>query len=143
MNIEDDARRAESDDFANALRDAINAKPVTLSWLQRQLKARGNRVSMATLSYWRSGARRPEGVQSLAALSDIEELLGLDVGALSRLLRSTNRTGPLGPNQFPIEEEELELAVIEALQALDTPDARELAQWMQLYRSEHGDQHDD
>lgn len=60
MNIEDDARRAESDDFANALRDAINAKPVTLSWLQRQLKARGNRVSMATLSYWRSGARRPE-----------------------------------------------------------------------------------
>lgn len=76
---------------------------------------------MATLSYWRSGARRPEGVQSLAALSDIEELLGLDVGALSRLLRSTNRTGPLGPNQFPIEEEELVLAVIEAFRALGAP----------------------
>lgn len=35
-----------------------------------------------------------------------------------------------------------QLAVIEALQALDTPDAHELAQWMQLYRSEHGDQSD-
>jgi transcriptional regulator len=32
--------------------------------------------------------------------------------------------------------------VIEALQALDTADARELAQWMQLYRNEHGDQPD-
>lgn len=118
MNLEDDARRAEHDDFASALRDAINAKPVTLSWLQRQLKARGNRVSMATLSYWRSGARRPEGAQSLAALADIEELLGLRAGALSRMLRSTNRTGPLGPNQFPIDEEELEVAVIEAFRAL-------------------------
>ncbi|WP_313316586.1 FMN-binding negative transcriptional regulator [Stenotrophomonas sp.] len=35
-----------------------------------------------------------------------------------------------------------QLAVIEALSALDTPDARELAQWMQLYRSERGDQAD-
>ena len=32
-----------------------------------------------------------------------------------------------------------QLAVIAALQALDTPDARELAQWMQLYRSEQDD----
>lgn len=36
-----------------------------------------------------------------------------------------------------------QLAVIEALQALGTADAGELAQWMQLYRSEHGDQSGD
>ena len=36
-----------------------------------------------------------------------------------------------------------QLAVIEALQALATPDARELAQWMQLYRGEHGGQSND
>ena len=129
MSFEDDARRPGSDAFASALRDAINAKPVTLSWLQRQLKARGNLVSMATLSYWRSGARRPEGVQSLVALADIEDLLGLTTGALSRLLRPTNRTGPLGPNQFPIDEEELEQAVIDTFHALGTtyPDtSREL-----------------
>lgn len=121
MSDEYDERRSGSDAFAVALRDAVDAKNVTLSWLQRQLKARGNRVSMATLSYWRSGARRPEGVQSLAALADIEDLLGLDDGALTRLLRSTNRTGPLGPNQFPIDEEELERAVIDAYRALGTP----------------------
>ncbi|PRA79641.1 hypothetical protein [Microbacterium sp. MYb66] len=118
MSYEYDERRSGSETFAAALRDAVNAKDVTLSWLQRQLKARGNRVSMATLSYWRSGARRPEGAQSLAALTDIEDLLGLDVGTLTRHLRSTNRTGPLGPNQFPIDEEELEQAVIDAFQAL-------------------------
>lgn len=108
------------DGFAGALRDAINARPVTLSWLQRQLKARGNRVSMATLSYWRSGARRPEGPQSLAALADIEELLGLDDKALTRLLRP-NRTGPLGPNQFPIDQLELERAVMDVYAAMGTP----------------------
>lgn len=129
MSYEDDAYKTASDSFANALRDAINARTVTLSWLQRRLKARGNHVSMATLSYWRSGARRPEGVQSLAAVTDIEHLLGLDTGSLSRLLRSTNRTGPLGPNQFPLDEHELEQAVIDVFDALgaEYPDtSREL-----------------
>lgn len=118
MSDEYDERRSGSDTFAGALRDAVNARDVTLSWLQQQLSARGNRVSMATLSYWRSGARRPEGAQSLAALIDIEELLGLEVGALRRHLGSTNRTGPLGPNRFPIDEEELERAVIHAFRSL-------------------------
>lgn len=118
MSYEYDERRPGSDAFAGALRDAVNARDVTLSWLQQQLNSRGNRVSMATLSYWRSGARRPEGVQSLAALADLEELLGLDAGALRRHLGSTNRTGPLGPNQFPLDEEELERAVMSAFHAL-------------------------
>lgn len=121
MSFEYDERGVESDAFAGALRDAINAKGVTLSWLQQRLKRRGNRVSLATLSYWRSGARRPEGVQSLAALVDIEELLGLEDGALTRLLPSSKRTGPLGPSQFPIDEEAIEEAVKEAYAALGTP----------------------
>lgn len=120
MGFGGDTGRAGSDAFAGALRDAINAKPVTLSWLQRQLKSRGNRVSMATLSYWRSGARQPEGAQSLAALADIEDLLGLESRALSRLLRST-RTGPLGPNQFPIGQLDIERAVEDAFAALGAP----------------------
>ncbi|MDQ0727729.1 hypothetical protein [Microbacterium sp. W4I20] len=120
MTFEYDENGAVADAFAAALRDAINAKKVTLSWLQQRLKRRGNRVSMATLSYWRSGARRPEGAQSLAALSDIEELLGLEDGHLTKRLRSTKRTGPLGPSQFPIDEEGVEQAVKEAFAALDT-----------------------
>jgi hypothetical protein len=118
MSFEYDDRGSSSDAFAGALRDAINAKDVTLSWLQQQLKRRGNRVSIATLSYWRSGARRPEGVQSLAALADIEELLGLADGDLSRQLPSTKRTGPLGPAQFPIDQEDIEQAVKDAYAAL-------------------------
>lgn len=118
MSFEYDERASSSEAFAGALRDAINAKDVTLSWLQQQLKRRGNRVSMATLSYWRSGARRPEGVQSLAALADIEELLGLDEGDLSSQLPSTKRTGPLGPVQFPIDQDDIEQAVKDAYAAL-------------------------
>ncbi|MFJ4254276.1 hypothetical protein [Microbacterium sp. NPDC090003] len=115
-------------DFATAFRDGINARRVTLSWVQERLRARGNQVSMATLSYWRSGARHPEGAQSLAAVADIEELLHLESGTLTGLLRSS-RTGPLGPNLFPLDEHAIEEAVKEAFAALgaEYPDtSREL-----------------
>ncbi|HWS50619.1 MAG TPA: hypothetical protein VN241_06385 [Microbacterium sp.] len=118
MKTEKGRREAVAEAVAGALRDAINARGVTLSWLQEQLKARGNTVSMATLSYWRSGARRPEGAQSLAALTDIEELLGLAEGTLTRLLGRSNRTGPIPSARFPIDEIELERAVMDAYSAL-------------------------
>ncbi|WP_309104017.1 hypothetical protein [Microbacterium sp.] len=118
MKTEKDGREAGAEAVAGALRDAINARGVTLSWLQEQLRARGNTVSMATLSYWRSGARRPEGAQSLAALADIEDLLGLEERALTRLLGRSNRTGPIASAQFPIDEIELERAVMDAYSAL-------------------------
>lgn len=127
-SIENGIRRA-ADSFAGSFRDAINARGLTLARLHELLRNRGNSVSMATLSYWRSGARRPESAQSMAALSDIEELLGLERGALTALLGATNRTGPLGPSQFPLGEEELERAVKEAFAALgaEYPDtSREL-----------------
>lgn len=121
MSIGSGARDAGVDDFAGALRDAINAKSMTLSRLQEKLRARGNRVSLATLSYWRSGARRPEGVQSLAAVADLEQLLDLDQGSLSGFLGPTNRTGPLGPMRFPIDEQDIERAVREAFEGLGAP----------------------
>jgi hypothetical protein len=124
MNMESSFSRSRADEFASSFRDAINARKVTLAWLHEQLRRRGNSVSMATLSYWRSGARRPEGPQSRAVLDDIEHLLSLDRGALTGLISGTNRTGPLGPNQFPIEELALEQAVKDAFAALgiDYPD---------------------
>ncbi|WP_431075078.1 hypothetical protein [Microbacterium phyllosphaerae] len=128
MSMESGIRRY-ADVFAASFRDAINARGLTLARLHEQLRARGNSVSMATLSYWRSGARRPEGAQSMAALSDIEQLLHLEPGSLTALLGTTNRTGPLGPNQFPLDEQELEQAVKEAFAALgaEYPDtSREL-----------------
>ncbi len=118
MSMETDPRGTRTDAFAAAFRDAINARRLTLARLHEQLRARGNSVSMATLSYWRSGARRPEGAQSLAALVDIEQLLDLDDGALTRLLGASSRTGPLGPVQFPVDAEDLERAVRAAYAAL-------------------------
>lgn len=94
--------------FAEALRDAIQSRGVTLARLHERLLDRGNPVSMATLSYWRSGARRPEGAQSLAAIAEIEQLLNLDPGDLLDRLGPTMRTGPLGSTSFPFDEEELE-----------------------------------
>lgn len=121
MSSRSERRSSRADAFTSALRDGINARGVTLAWLQEQLRMRGNTVSMATLSYWRSGARRPEGAQSMAALGDIEELLALADGALTGLLGATKRTGPLGPVQFPIDEADLERMVKEAFAALGTP----------------------
>ncbi|MBO0980207.1 hypothetical protein [Microbacterium sp. SD291] len=121
MSFEIEPRGTPSDPFASALRDAINARDATLSWLHDQLRGRGNTVSMATLSYWRSGARRPEGAQSIAALADIERLLDLTDGTLTRLLKTSKRTGPLGPVQFPLDASDLERAVKDAFTALGAP----------------------
>ena len=107
--------------FAEALRDAVLARGVTLAWLNKRLRENGNAVSMATLSYWRSGARRPEGAQSMAAIADVEALLRLDSGALSSLVGPSQRVGPVGPPAFPLHEGVLEDAVTEVFHALGAP----------------------
>lgn len=104
--------------FAARLREAIAARGVTLAWLHKQLVDRGNPVSMATLSYWRSGARRPEGAQSIAAIGEIEGLLNLEPGDLRSLLGATQRTGPLGTQDFPLGKEVLEDRVREVFRAM-------------------------
>jgi hypothetical protein len=119
-----DATRNEDEGstLPQLLRRAIAARGVTLAWLHERLTAHGNPVSMATLSYWRSGARRPEGAQSLAALSSIEDLLHLPSGALTRHLGPSARIGPVGAPRFPLmQETSIEEAVIEAFAALDSP----------------------
>lgn len=72
--------------FATALREAIAAAGVTLERLAADLRDRGAPVSLATLSYWCSGRSRPERAGSLAALAELEDLLGLSRGGLRRLL---------------------------------------------------------
>lgn len=104
--------------FAETLSVAIRERRITLSHLRSRLVERGNPVSMATLSYWRSGARHPEGAQSLAVVADLEELLDLDRGALLSRLGPTLRTGPLGTTAFPFDEELSERRVRETFLAM-------------------------
>lgn len=91
--------------FAAALRAAISERGLTLARLRRQLIDDGNPVSMATLSYWRSGDRQPEGAQSLSVVDGMEDRLGLPRGHLGALLRASSRLGPVAPPRLPFDEE--------------------------------------
>jgi transcriptional regulator with XRE-family HTH domain len=77
--------------FAAALRSAIAARGLSLDRIQDHLLRRGIKLSIATLSYWQSGQRRPERPASLRALKHIEVILGLPTDALSALLGPANR----------------------------------------------------
>jgi transcriptional regulator with XRE-family HTH domain len=72
--------------FADALRVAIQVRGLSLERLQHRLKMRGAPISVTALSYWQSGRRRPERAESLMALAQLENVLGLPETALSRLL---------------------------------------------------------
>ncbi len=78
-----------------ALHAAIARRGVTLVWLKERLAERGSPVSLTTLSYWRSGRRRPEGAASLNALEEIEDLLNLLPGELLALVGDSRRTVPV------------------------------------------------
>lgn len=115
--------------FAAAFRDAIRARQVSLTWLHQRLTDRASPVSMATLSYWRSGSRQPEGAASLAAVDEIEALLGLAPGALSRSITPAPRIGAVSVAHVP-NEEEIAQAIEEitvALGATPQSDLRDLS----------------
>lgn len=118
-------RPPEPSGLASALSAAIARRGVTLVWLKERLAERGSPVSLTTLSYWRSGRRRPEGRGSLTALEEIEELLGLVPGELLDLVGDSRRTVPVGkPASF--HGDGLRTDVRETLEALGTTTVRNL-----------------
>ncbi|MGA6165336.1 transcriptional regulator [Amycolatopsis magusensis] len=84
----------ESGPFAAALRAAIRARGLGLERIRFRLLDRGVPVSLATLSYWQSGRCRPERPESLAALSELEDVLEVPPGSLTRLLGPPRRRTP-------------------------------------------------
>lgn len=106
--------------FARELRSLIAARGITLTSLHRRLADRGNRVSMATLSYWRSGARQPESAQSLSAVEDIEEIFGLDRGRLTGLIRPVRRVGRTPQPRPAFGTADIEQEIEETARALGT-----------------------
>jgi transcriptional regulator with XRE-family HTH domain len=77
--------------FCAALRAAILARGLSLDRIQDRLARRGVTISVATLSYWQSGQRRPERPASLRALRHLEVILGLPPDALGAVLAATDR----------------------------------------------------
>ncbi|MEV5000017.1 hypothetical protein [Nocardioides sp. LML1-1-1.1] len=96
------ARVAPEDDLAEVLTRALRERGRSLTWLRDRLQARGVRVSLSALSYWRSGRRRPEGAASVEALAAIEELLDLRPGALIDRTGPSRRTGAVA-RTAPVE----------------------------------------
>lgn len=71
--------------FAPVFREALEARGMTLSALRQRLADRGNSISLASLSYWRSASRTPDPDVQRETIADVEELLGLAPGRLARL----------------------------------------------------------
>lgn len=72
--------------FEVALDAAIEASGLTLERLRSRLAEGGVTVSRTAISYWRTGRSRPERAESLAALSRLEQVLGLPAASLVALL---------------------------------------------------------
>ncbi|WP_410646148.1 helix-turn-helix domain-containing protein [Amycolatopsis sp. cmx-4-54] len=72
--------------FADALREAIRARGLSLERLRDHLRARGVSITAATLSYWQSGRSRPERRDSILGLRHLEQVLEVAPGSLTALL---------------------------------------------------------
>jgi hypothetical protein len=85
--------------FPRALDQAIASSGLSLDRVRARLARHGVQVSIATLSYWRSGRSRPERRDSLRAVRILEEQFGLSPGSLTELLgprRPRGRWGDTG-----------------------------------------------
>src|SRR5436309_1108793 len=80
------ARLLAGGPFPEALRAAIKGSGLSLDRIQHRLRLRGVNISVATLSYWQSGRRRPERPESLDALRHLEAVLRVPPNALTALL---------------------------------------------------------
>jgi transcriptional regulator with XRE-family HTH domain len=80
------ARLLAGGPFPEALRAAIKGSGLSLDRIQHRLQLRGVTISVATLSYWQSGRRRPERPESLDALRHLEAVLRVPPNALTALL---------------------------------------------------------
>lgn len=110
--------------FEAALRAAIRSSRLSLERIQHRLRTRGTPVSITALSYWQSGRRRPERPDSLLALQQLENVLGLPDSSLSSLLgppRPRGRTRQASAEAPPLRDlwSENESAM-ELLSRLDT-----------------------
>jgi hypothetical protein len=91
--------------FAGALRAAIQATGLTLDRIQYRLRQRGVPVTLTSLSYWQSGRRQPERPESVLAVEHLEEVLGLATGALTGLLGPPRPRGrrPPATRSVPVD----------------------------------------
>lgn len=106
------------DSFASELSALLSARRKSLRQLRDQLASNGVSVSLATLSYWRSGQRLPEGDRSWEVIAAIERVFGLADGYLTGLVHASRK--PRHTIRFgkPTESDELERERLEVIEKL-------------------------
>lgn len=92
----DETATVSSATFAELVSSGLERSGLSLAAVRRRLAGQGNPVSMATLSYWRTGQRRP-GPRSLEVVRGLEVELDLPPGHLVRAMTGTSRLVPLRP----------------------------------------------
>lgn len=80
------ALRSRSNEFADALRQAVDDSGLCLEAIQQRLAERDVEVSVATLSYWQSGNRVPGRKRSQMVVAHLESVLGLQPRSLRVLV---------------------------------------------------------
>ncbi|SJN30780.1 hypothetical protein [Luteococcus japonicus] len=80
--------RESGERFAQVFTDAVARSGMTLQELRGALRERDVPVSIATLSYWRSGRSIPARERSLKALEELERVLHVGAGQLTGALPS-------------------------------------------------------
>ncbi|KRF21240.1 hypothetical protein ASG90_02285 [Nocardioides sp. Soil797] len=91
------ALTARPNDFATALRSAVDRSGLCLESIQQRLADRGVEVSVATLSYWQSGNRVPGRKRSEMVVAHLESVLGLTPRSLRVLVPAPRPRGPVRP----------------------------------------------
>jgi hypothetical protein len=92
-SFDDDRASCPDAAFAEVLRAAIARRGLGLDRIKERLDRCGTPVSVATLSYWRSGRSQPERKRSLAALPHLESVLELPSGTLVATLTAPRERG--------------------------------------------------
>ncbi|MEP7160533.1 MAG: hypothetical protein ABI746_05485 [Dermatophilaceae bacterium] len=82
--------------FADALREAIDGRGLSLDRVRAHLMSYGHDVSVATLSYWQTGRSLPVRKASVQALGALEVILRVPRGSLAAKLptQGTRRHAP-------------------------------------------------
>ncbi|MCA0435397.1 MAG: hypothetical protein LCH98_02740 [Actinobacteria bacterium] len=86
MGADEGTRRPELTMFAVQLGRAMEARGLSLERISAHLRARGHRISVATLSYWKTGRSIPGRTPSIRAVGALEEVLQVPRGSLARLI---------------------------------------------------------
>lgn len=129
-----------SETFAEVFRAALDMRGMTLTGLKKALDERGSPIALATLSYWRSGSRQPDGDKQQHLIAEAEELLELEPGRLASLAaRPWVQRKPLEPlMEFLDLDEEEEALLVEAMRALAVTPTEHLRELSQLLTTDVG-----